>query len=125
MTASEVKRLLTSLKRTGKLPAALTESTVDAMSKSLGKYFDGISQKKIQEFTDKVQSVVERILKEKIGPSEARSQLTTFMEKHGAENIGETMNMEFFLKTAREVSEGAAQHIAQNWDQTRVDEFPA
>ena len=131
--------LIRKMQRTGKLPARLTQSTIDAMERSLNKYFSRISDDKIQEFADKAREVVEQTLKTEqevrpgkegtttvgTGTGEARSLLTDFIEEHTGANVAQTMNMDFFQRIAREVAEGAGQHIAQNMDQTRVDEYPA
>lgn len=139
MTPSEVQSVIDNLQKTGKLPAHITAPTRDAMAKSLNKYFGKIAADKISQFADKAKEVAEEALKtEQVsrpgmaetvteGGSTAtgRNILTSFLEDNAVTNIADTMNMDFFLRIAQEVANGAAQHIAQNFDQTRVDEFPA
>ncbi len=139
MTSGEVKSVIESLQKDGRLPAKLTQGTVDAMTKSLTRYFGQAAGDKIGQFTDKARAVAEAALKTEqetrvagqptvtvgVGKADARAIITEFIEANGVENIAETMNMDFFLRIAGEVASGAAQHVAQNFDETRLDEFPA
>lgn len=141
MTTSEVKAIIESpeFQAEFKLPVNLPQSTYDEMVKSLARYFTKVSADKITEFADKAKEIVEESLKteqvlrpgetatvtEGGSPSVARGLLTEFLEDHGAVNIGETMNMDFFLRIAREVTSGFGTFLGQNWDEDRIDLFPA
>lgn len=139
MTTSDIKSVIANLQKDGKLPLQLPQSTIDEISKSMTKYFGDIAKEKIGEFAEKAKEVAEETLKteqavregesltvtEGGSPATARSLLTEFLEGNGVANIGETMNMDFFLRIPREVAIGAGQFMAQNYDETRIDEFPA
>ncbi len=139
MSPSEVQQLVQELERTGALSTQLTQRTVAEMSKSLARYFTEVSSAKIKEFTDKAQELANAALKTEqdvrtgqaltttVGesPATARGQLMDFIKANTTQGIGETMNMDFFLRIARQVAEGAGQHLARNFDEARVDEFPA
>jgi 2'-5' RNA ligase len=131
--AADADNIISQMRKSGKLPASLTESTVDAMKKSLNKYFAKISSDKIQEAADKAREIVEQTLKTEetagtetgLGTSGARSQLDEFFSSMTGANVAETMNLDFFIRIAQEVALGAGNYIAQNSDETRVQEFPA
>lgn len=119
--------MLESLQREHKLPSALTPGTVDKMSESLARYFSDASKKKLKEFADKAKEVAEATLKGEGGVSQAegRSVLTDFLEQASGQAVGELMDVGFFLRVAGEVAAGAGAFAAQNWDQDRVDAYPA
>lgn len=139
MTPSEVEQLLKGMERTGNLPKGVTSSSLKEMSKSLANYFNKISADKVAEFTTKAESVLKEALNTEQqarpgtaqtttvgeGAATARGKLTQFLEQNGAENIGKTLNIDFFLRIPMEVASGAAQKLAQNWDFERLDAFPA
>ena len=137
--ADDVKSAIIKLQKTGKLPASLTQGTVDAMTKSLRKYFNKISADKIDEFTAKARSVVEATLKTEqetregqtgtttvgTGTADGRTELTSFLEEASGKGVADLMNMDFFQRIARQVAQGAGKLVAMNLDPVRVDEFPA
>lgn len=138
MSPSEVEQLLKELREEGKIPKVIPADTQKAMARSLSRYFTDISKKKLSEFTEKAKEIAEKSLRtEEVARGKGvtveeggsiasgRKELTEFLQSHGAENIASSMNMDFFLGVARQVAEGASKQIIQNWDQTRVDEFPA
>ena len=152
MTSSDVQKIMDSLREDGRLPASLPQSTVDAMSKSLTRYFGKISADKIQQATDKARDIVEQTIKteqaarlpkgaveraavrepgvvgtatEGVNPATGRGLLESVLKSFGAAKVAETMNVDFFMRVAGEVASGAAQFLAQNFDKTRLDEFPA
>lgn len=133
MTASQVKVIIQSLQTEGRLPKQLNEKTVGQMAKSFNRYFSTVSKGKIQQFTDAARQIAQTDLEVleldgvQQGGSAAteRGLLTEFLEEHGAENIAEKMNMDFFLRIPREIANGAAVHLSQNFDQLRIDNFPA
>ena len=135
----DVTRAIVRLQQQGKLPANLTQGTVDAMKKSLRRYFGKISADKIQEFTDAAREAVEKTLKTEqevrpnaeqsvtvgSGTSDARTELTAFLEEATGKAVADKFNMDFFQRIARQVALGAGKQVAMNLDQTRVDEYPA
>ena len=133
MTTSDIPEVIAELQSEGRLPKTLTAKTVDAMTDSLTKYFDQASDDKIDEFVDKAEAVCKQMLvtEQKEGVTTGlnvaggRSALGDFIESLGVENVAETMNVDFFLRIAGEVANGAGQYLVQNYDQTRLDEFPA
>jgi hypothetical protein len=60
-----------------------------------------------------------------LNPASARGVLDIGLKSLGLENIGETMNMGFFLRIASEVADGAGKMMADNFDQETVDFYPA
>ena len=141
--ASETQGILDELEGTGKLPTNIPAPLRQKMQESLERYFSTISAQKIKQFTDKAAQVVQDTLKTYeetrpvtpqrpqgtaetgLNPATGRSALTNFIEEATGDSIGDKMNMGFFQRIAREVVQGGVQHVAQNWDATRVDEFPA
>ncbi len=135
----ELTRQLQRVTRQAKATGSLTQGTRDAMVESLRKYFRKASADKIDQFTDEARRIVERTLKteEEIRPdaelpvtvgtgtAEARTALTEFLEDETGVGVAERMNVDFFVRIAREVAQGATQHIVMNMDPVRVDEFPA
>ena len=125
--------IIRQMQESGKLPATLTQKTVDAMKSSLKRYFSKLSSDKIQEAADKAREIVEQTLKTEesagtetgLGTSAARGELGSFLESMTGANVAETMNMDFFIRIAQEVATGAGNFITMNSDQTRVNEFPA
>ena len=105
----------------------VTQGTAEAMKKSLAKYFQKTSESKIDQFTEKAKAAVEKTLKEAGGTNtaEARTALNKFLSESTGQNVAETMDMNFFLKVAREVAQGAGQYVSMNADPIRVDEYPA
>jgi len=133
MTPSEVQSLVDEMARTGQLPKSVPKSTMAEVSKSLARYFDGVSKDKISEFSEKVGELLKGALntaQSKAGATEggtratARGQLLEFLDGATGENIGETMNLDFFLRIPMEVAAGAAQKLAQNWDGERIEAYP-
>lgn len=138
-TASEVESIMESLKRDGKLPVNLPAALKQKMQASLERYFGRISSDKIAQFTQKAAQVVqdalrtdeeerpgtERTVETGLNPATSRNALTEFVESATGDSVGGVMNVDFFLRIAREVVQGGVQFVSQNWDQTRVDEFPA
>lgn len=136
---SDIDSVIQSLEKDGKLPANITESTRKEMVKSLSRYFDKISSDKIEEFAAKAKEVAEQALKTEqevrvgqektttvgLNPATQRGILTDFIESNGVTGIAKEMNMDFFLRIAGEVANGAGNQMAQNFDEVRVDEFPA
>ncbi|MDE2096189.1 MAG: hypothetical protein KGL39_03015 [Patescibacteria group bacterium] len=122
----------------GELPQ-VTQGTLEAMKRSLARYFDKISSDKIQQFADEAKAAVESTLKTMqearpgetltttVGesPATARTALTEFLEDATGEDVAEKMNVDFFLRVAKEVAEGAGNFVAMNSDPDRVDEYPA
>ncbi len=139
MTTSEIPGVIETLQREGKLPATLTTGTKEAIAKSLARYFQSASDAKIGQMTDMVKKVAEAALRTDeteragqtlkttvgFGQSDARGILTDFLKETTGEALPDKLNMDFFIRVAREVASGAAQHLVQNFDQTRLDEFPA
>ena len=135
MTTSEVEGMLETVKEQGKLPAHVTGKTYDAMVESLTKYFDKAAADQITNFADKAAEIAEQALKTEqalrpqgtatvgMGTADSRVALTTFIEDAGESLLGK--NVDFFLRVAGEVANGAGNFMAQNWDQERLDEFPA
>lgn len=135
----DVTQAIVRLQQQGKLPSSLTQGTVDAMRKSLRRYFDKISNTKIDEFADEARKAVEATLHTEqevrpaqeltttvgTGTGEASSQVTAFLEEATGTNVAQRFNMDFFQRIAREVALGAGKQVAMNLDQTRVDEYPA
>ncbi len=121
------------------MPAKVTERTMREMEASLDRYFGKIAADKIDQYADRAREVVEQTLKTEqearpgqaetttvgTGAADARTALTAFVEDETGTNVADKMNMDFFLRIAREVALGAGQHIARNMDQTRIDAFPA
>ena len=137
-TASEVQSIVDSLQADGKLPANLPTALKQKMAASLRRYFGRVSADKIRQFTDKATQVVQdtlRTVQEQregggtatvgLNPATGRTVLTKFIEDTTGGMIGRTMNVGFFERIAREVVQGGAQHVLRNWDQERVDDFPA
>ena len=137
--SSEVDSIVSELETSGKLPTDLPAPLVEKMKESLTRYFGRISSQKIQQFTDKAREIIEAELKTHeepadtgegtvergLGVTQGRSKLTDFVNETVGGDLGAVMNMDFFLKVAREVTQGGMSFVAQNWDQTRVDEYPA
>jgi hypothetical protein len=135
---SDIPGVIEELQNEGRLPSTLTRGTMDAIEKSLQRYAVKISQMKLQQACDMVKDIAEQALKTEQGvgaaggtvttglnPASSRGVLDAFLEGAELTRIGETMDMGFFLRTAMEVAEGAGNFMAQNFDQTRIDEFPA
>lgn len=133
MTASEIERMVTGLESEGKLPKGVTASSIKEMSKSLSSYFKKTAVDKITEFTDAAKALLEGALNtEEVegvtkgeGVSTARGSLFSFLQDNSVANIGDTMNLDFFLRIPKEIALGASQKLVQNWDRERVDEWPA
>lgn len=127
MSAADVKRMVDEATRRGDLPAGVTQSTLRKMSESLTRYFDTASKAKIAEWAQAAKEAVESAFSEEEGGNlaTARAGLTSFMEASGAEDIADTMDLDFFLRIPMEVAQGAAQHLARNLDQDRVEAYPA
>lgn len=139
-TASAAGDFVDYMEANGKLPPHLPAALKEKMRQSLARYFSSISQDKIRQFSDKAEAAVRatlRTLQEarpgvdrtvEVGGSNAsgRTALTDFIEgTDGVGDIGATMNMGFYLRVAEEVAKGGMNFVAQNWDQERVDEWPA
>jgi DNA topoisomerase-1 len=136
--ASESDALLTEMENSGKIPKNIPAPLREKMEESLNRYFADISSDKISQYLDKATQVVQdeiktyeetrpegKVAETGLNPATGRSALTSFIEDSLGEDIGAKMGMDFFLRIAREVAQGGVQFVAQNWDQTRVDEFPA
>ncbi len=142
MTPDEIQRTIEQMRATGDLPANLTNQSVKEMSKSMANYFGDLGKTKVKEFTDKARELAQaalRVTEEKpLSVPEApggvsqlgetatpRGLLQDFLESHGATNIADTMNMEFFLRVPQEIAMGAGKFIRGNADPDMVAEFPA
>lgn len=137
-TADQSASILKYLEQTGKLPPNLPLHLKQKMEESLARYFGQISGDKIEQFSDKAASIIQEELRTTeeareggttaevgLNPATGRSALTEFLSESVGEDIGAKMGVDFFLRIAREVVQGGVQFVAQNYDQTRVDEFPA
>ena len=117
----------------------VTKDTAEAMKASLRKYFQRVSEDKINQFTDEAQAVVERTLKTlqearpgqtlttEVGtsPATARTALTEFLETATGAELPAKMNMDFFLRVAKEVAFGAGRFTADNSNDDLVQAYPA
>jgi DNA topoisomerase-1 len=139
----QIERVIVSLQNDGRLPIQIPPDTMRHVSESLAKYFKTASQDKIEQFAEAAKAAVEAELKTEnvqtvksleegttgvnVGatPATSRGVLTSFIESATGDNIGGLMNMDFFNRIMREVTQGAGNFVAQNFDQTRLDEFPA
>jgi 8-oxo-dGTP pyrophosphatase MutT (NUDIX family) len=139
----QIERVIVSLQNDGRLPIRIPPETMRHVAESLARYFQTASQDKIEQFAEAAKAAVEAELKTEnvqtvetmkadttgvnVGatPATSRAALSEFIESATGENIGQTMNMDFFNRIMREVTQGAGNFVAQNFDQTRLDEFPA
>jgi 8-oxo-dGTP pyrophosphatase MutT (NUDIX family) len=139
----QIERVIVSLQNDGRLPIRIPPETMRHVAESLARYFQTASADKIEQFAEAAKAAVEAELKTvnvqthdtmkadttgvNVGatPATSRSVLTSFIESATGENIGGLMNMDFFNRIMREVTQGAGNFVAQNFDQTRLDEFPA
>jgi hypothetical protein len=117
----------------------VTDDTAEAMKQSLRKYFQKVSADKIGQFTDEAQAVVERTLKtmQEIRPGQtlstevgtgtatARTELTEFLEEATGAELPAKMNMDFFLRVAKEVAFGAGRFVGDNGNDDLVQAYPA
>lgn len=137
-TADEVSQIVDALQKTGKLPPNLPVALKQKMQESLEKYYGKIADDKITQLTDAAAQVVKDTLttyqedrgdgataEVGLNPATGRSMLSEFADSLIGETIGDTMGVDFFLKIAREVTQGGMQYASMNWDKERVDEFPA
>lgn len=139
MSADEVQKQIAALQREGKLPMQMTKETMDEMSKSMARYFSDVSQAKIQEFADKAKELAQKALanvevkvpgvegtvERSVEYQPDRMLLADFIEAHGIEKVGETMNMELFFRIPREVAYGAGNFVRQNAAPEDLDAYPA
>ena len=139
----QIERVIVSLQNDGRLPIRIPPETMRHVSESLARYFQTASADKIEQFAEAAKAAVEAELKTvnvqthdtmkadttgiNVGatPATSRGVLTSFIESATGDNIGGLMNMDFFNRIMREVTQGAGNFVAQNFDQTRLDEFPA
>ena len=139
----QIERVIVSLQNDGRLPIRIPPETMRHVAESLARYFQTASADKIEQFAEAAKAAVEAELKTEnvqtvetmkadttgvnVGatPATSRGVLTSFIESATGDNIGGLMNMDFFNRIMREVTQGAGQFVAQNVDQTRLDEFPA
>lgn len=139
----QIERVIVSLQNDGRLPIQIPPETMRHVAESLARYFQTASADKIDQFAEAAKAAVEAELKTEniqthdtmkadtsgvnVGstPATSRGVLTSFIESATGENIGGLMNMDFFNRIMREVTQGAGNFVAQNFDQTRLDEFPA
>lgn len=137
MTPSEVQSLVESLQKEGRLPAQVTQRTAGKVAESLARYFTDASASKLEEITQAAVEAANDALKTEqeargeatatVGASTAdsRQKLASFLDSVSEGSVADTLNLDFFLRVPQEVAEGAAGLLAQNWDQERVDEWPA
>jgi 8-oxo-dGTP pyrophosphatase MutT (NUDIX family) len=139
----QIERVIVSLQNDGRLPIRIPPETMRHVTESLARYFQTASADKIEQFAEAAKAAVEAELKTEniqtvetmkadttgvnVGatPATSRGVLTDFIESATGDNIGGLMNMDFFNRIMREVTQGAGNFVAQNFDQTRLDEFPA
>lgn len=139
----QIERVIVSLQNDGRLPIRIPPETMRHVAESLARYFQTASADKIEQFAEAAKAAVEAELKTvnvqthdtmkadttgvNVGstPATSRGALTDFIESATGDNIGGLMNMDFFNRIMREVTQGAGNFVAQNFDQTRLDEFPA
>ena len=139
----QIERVIVSLQNDGRLPIRIPPETMRHVAESLARYFQTASTDKIEQFAQAAKAAVEAELKTEnvqthdtmkadttgvnVGatPATSRGVLTSFIESATGDNIGGLMNMDFFNRIMREVTQGAGNFVAQNFDQTRLDEFPA
>ena len=139
----QIERVIVSLQNDGRLPLQIPPETMKHVAESLARYFQTASADKIEQFAQAAKEAVEAELKTEnvqthdtmkadtggvnVGntPATSRAALSDFIESATGDNIGGLMNMDFFNRIMREVTQGAGNFVAQNFDQTRLDEFPA
>lgn len=124
------------------MPLALPFNTAAALERSLAKYAGDLSADVLRQITDKMLGGVESILnptQEKriaedgterfvtVGksPADVRAEITRLVDRFGPDTLAEEMNLDFKIDVATSVARGAGRHVADNFDQAEVDEYPA
>lgn len=115
-------------------------ATQAAVERSLGKYAAALGEDFARQATDRMFEGLRSILNpeqvqrapgaptvtEGQTPATVRAGINDLLKRfeNPAALAGE-LNLDFKIKIATEVSQGAGRHLADNYDQDEVDEFPA
>lgn len=115
-------------------------ATQSALERSLEKYTSALGEDFVRQANERLfdglKSIlnpqqVERIpgeptVTEGATPATVRASVADLLKRfENPASIAEELKLDFKIKVAEEVSRGAGRHVADNFDQDEVDEFPA
>lgn len=112
------------------MPIQLPSKSQTALLHSLGKYGEAISQDWIGQMLDGIQSILNPDDSSGVTkgdtPTTLVSRLNTALQQYGTPAaIADSLNLDFKIRVATDVAQGANHYVAANADQAEVDEFPA
>jgi hypothetical protein len=121
------------------MPVQIPAASRLALSRSLLRYESAIGRDIVQQALDRVVAGLDSILNPQqedrggeftvtVGdtPATIRRDVAELLKRFDEpEKIAAEINLDFKLQVATEVSQGAARHVADNYDQDELDAFPA